>query len=164
MIFVTLGTQKFAFKRILELLVNLKKQGLLDDEIIAQVGFTDYDTPEINQKKFFTEAKMKDIIKRANLVITHGGTGSIITALELEKKVLAVPRLKVYSEHVDDHQLDIVSEFHKNGYIECYLGNNQYEFLNKIKITLDTNFKEYKKDNKKVLEDLLNYIIKEKLN
>ena len=51
------------------------------------------------------------------MIITHGGVGSIITAIEQGKKVIAVPRLKKYKEHVNDHQLDIINSFNDAGYI-----------------------------------------------
>ena len=60
---------------------------------------------------------MKKLINKADLIITHGGVGSIITSIEQGKKVIAVPRLKEYNEHVNNHQLDIVKSFDEMGYI-----------------------------------------------
>ena len=45
------------------------------------------------------------------MVITHGGTGVIIGAVKQGKKVIAVPRLASYGEHVDDHQVQLLREF-----------------------------------------------------
>ena len=44
-------------------------------------------------------------------MITHGGTGVIIGAVKKGKKVIAVPRLAKYGEHVDDHQLQLLHQF-----------------------------------------------------
>ena len=50
-------------------------------------------------------------MEKANIVITHGGTGAIIGAVKKGKKVIAVPRLAKYGEHVDDHQLQLIKQF-----------------------------------------------------
>ena len=50
-------------------------------------------------------------MEKANIVITHGGTGAIIGAVKKGKKVIAVPRLAKYGEHVDDHQLQLIKKF-----------------------------------------------------
>ena len=56
-------------------------------------------------------------MSKASFIITHGGVGSIISSLKLNKKVIAVPRLSKYNEHVNDHQLQIIEDFDKQGYI-----------------------------------------------
>ena len=61
------------------------------------------------------EEKLKELIEKADLIITHGGVGSIVTALKMHKKVIAVPRLSGFYEHVNDHQIQIVDTFDKQG-------------------------------------------------
>ena len=56
--------------------------------------------------------------EEARLIITHGGVGSIVGALKMNKKVIAVPRLKEFNEHVNDHQKQIVENFDKQGFIK----------------------------------------------
>ena len=55
--------------------------------------------------------------EQADLIITHGGVGSIISSIKKGKKVIAVPRLQRYHEHVNDHQKQIVEDFDKKRYI-----------------------------------------------
>ena len=62
--------------------------------------------------------KFNELIEQANIIITHGGVGSIVTAVKLCKKVIAVPRLRKYGEHVNDHQIQIVETFSKQGFIK----------------------------------------------
>ena len=62
--------------------------------------------------------KFNELIEQANIIITHGGVGSIVTAVKLGKKVIAVPRLRKYGEHVNDHQIQIVETFSKQGFIK----------------------------------------------
>ena len=66
---------------------------------------------------FIDYQEMEKLIEKADLIITHGGTGSIVTPLKKGKKVIACPRLKKYREHVDDHQQQIVDIFSEVGYI-----------------------------------------------
>jgi UDP-N-acetylglucosamine transferase subunit ALG13 len=51
------------------------------------------------------------------VVICHGGTGSIITALREGCHVIAVPRLSELEEHYDDHQSEITDAFERRGLI-----------------------------------------------
>ena len=58
-----------------------------------------------------------DLLSKCSLVITHGGVGSIMSAIKMGKKVIAVPRQKKYDEHVNDHQLEIINTFKNQGLI-----------------------------------------------
>jgi UDP-N-acetylglucosamine transferase subunit ALG13 len=54
---------------------------------------------------------------RADLVICHAGVGTLMTAIDLGSKPLAIARLAQYGEHVDDHQLQIARAFRDAGYV-----------------------------------------------
>lgn len=134
MILVLLGTQNNSFHRLLEEIQKNIDNGNIKEEVVVQRGYTKFESKDM---KIYTQLpidEIKKLIDEADLVITHGGVGSIVTALEENKKVIAVPRLKKYSEHVNDHQLDIVKSFDEAGYI---IGLNSVEELgqaiNKIK-------------------------------
>ena len=66
---------------------------------------------------FINYAEMEKLVDKADLIITHGGTGSILGPLKKNKKVIACARLAKYGEHVDNHQEELVSIFAKEGYI-----------------------------------------------
>ena len=55
--------------------------------------------------------------KEADLIISHGGTGALISALKLGKKVIAVPRRKMFEEHIDDHQMQVTEVLAEKGYV-----------------------------------------------
>ena len=74
--------------------------------------------------EFTTQREMEALIQNANLIITHGGVATIIEGLNHGKKIIAVPRLKKYKEHVNDHQLQIIENFDDSGYI---IGTNGVE-------------------------------------
>ena len=64
-----------------------------------------------------SQEDFSNYMQKADLIITHGGVGSIITALNHGKKVIAAPRLSKYGEHVNDHQLQIIKCFEQKNYI-----------------------------------------------
>lgn len=113
MILVTLGTQKQPFTRLLDAIENSK----IKDKIIVQAGHTKYDSKKMQIFDFIDYEEMNKLVDEADLIITHGGTGSIVGPLKKNKKVIACPRLKKYGEHVDDHQIQIVEMFSDVGYI-----------------------------------------------
>lgn len=113
MILVTLGTQKQPFTRLLDNVENSK----LKDEIIVQAGHTKYSSKKMKIFDFIDYEEMEKLVDKADIIITHGGTGSIVGPLKKGKKIIACPRLKKYSEHVDDHQIQIVDMFSEVGYI-----------------------------------------------
>ena len=113
MILVTLGTQKQSFTRLLDYIENSN----IKDEIIVQAGHTKYESQKMKIFSFIDYNKMNEYIKKADLIITHGGTGSILTPLKKGKKVIACARKQEFGEHVDDHQEQLVSIFADEGYI-----------------------------------------------
>lgn len=129
MIFITLGSQKFQFNRLLEEVDKLIEQGIITEEVFAQIGYSDYKPKNYKYNKFLDRDEFNEIIKKCDKVITHGGTGAIINAVKNNKKVIAIPRLAKYGEHVDDHQLQIVKKFKEMGVISIC---NDTKYLKKI--------------------------------
>lgn len=113
MILVTLGTQHQEFKRLLDYIEKSK----INDEIIVQAGYTKYNSKKMKIFDFIDYDKMDEYVKKADLIITHGGTGSITGPLKESKKVIACARLSKYGEHVDNHQTEIVDVFADEKYI-----------------------------------------------
>ncbi len=111
MIFVTLGSQKFQFSRLLKAVDKLVKDRIITDEVFAQTGCSDYEPENYKFKQFMDRDEFAAIMEKADIIITHGGTGTIIGAVKKGKKVIAVPRLAKFGEHVDDHQLQLVEHF-----------------------------------------------------
>lgn len=156
MIFVTLGSQKFQFNRLLKKLDNLVKNSKIKEEIFAQIGYSDYKPQNYKYKDFVDRDQFKDIMSKSDIVITHGGTGAIITAVKQEKKVIAMPRLAKYGEHVDDHQIQIVKEFEDSGIIKAVY---DIEDLEKALISINSeHFKKYKSNTQTIINDIEEYI------
>jgi UDP-N-acetylglucosamine transferase subunit ALG13 len=121
MIFIALGSQKFQFNRLLKKVDELLEAGIIQEEVIAQIGYSNYLPINYAFHNFLNQDEFEDAVQRSDIVIAHGGTGVIISAVKEGKKVIAVPRLKEYGEHVDDHQLQVIKQFDEMGLIEaCY--------------------------------------------
>ena len=117
LIFVTLGTQDKPFYRLLEALEYQINIGNISEEVVVQAGGTKFKSDKMKIFDLVSQDDFAQYIKCSRIIITHGGVGSIITALSNDKKVIAVPRLAKYGEHVNDHQLQILKCFEKKGYI-----------------------------------------------
>ena len=117
MVFVSLGTQDKEFPRLLKEVDKLIDEGIIKDEVIAQIGQTKYTSKNMKLYDYIAKDEMLKIMKEAKYIITHGGVGTILDALKMNKKVIAVARLKLYKEHVNDHQLQIIKEYTKLGYV-----------------------------------------------
>lgn len=156
MIFVTLGTQDKSFVRLLENLDKIIEKNKIKDEVIVQAGYTNYASK--NMKIFNTIPKDEFIkyIKKCDLIITHGGVGSIFDGLKNNKKVIAVPRLSKYKEHTNDHQLEVVDEMAKEGYIIGIFDMNDLE--DAIAKSKNWQPKKYKSNNKNMINLLEDYI------
>ena len=121
MIFVTVGSQKFQFNRQLEKIDGLIDKGIIAEKVFAQTGASDYVPQNYAYENFLDRTAFAQKITECDKVITHGGTGVIIGAVKKGKKVLAVPRLAKFGEHVDDHQLQLLKQFDELGIIiACY--------------------------------------------
>lgn len=117
MILVMLGTQNNDFHRLLDEVEKNIENGNINEEVIVQAGYTKFISDKMKIFSMTSKENLKDLIKKADLIITHAGVGSIEMSLEQNKKVIAVPRLKKFKEHVNDHQKDIEGEFNKRGWL-----------------------------------------------
>lgn len=156
-IFVTLGSQKFQFNRLLKAVDELCENNIIDSQsVFAQIGYSDY-VPKNYQYDFFLDRdKFSMEMKRADIVITHGGTGAIIGAVKMGKKVIAVPRLAKYGEHVDDHQLQIVNQFESLD-IVCS-STNLTDLSNLLEIVKKRNFRKYKSNTERIINSINTFI------
>lgn len=126
MILVTLGTQDKPFTRLLDKISEQIDNGYINEEIIVQAGCTKYSSEKMKIFDLVPMDELDRLTKEADLIITHGGVGSIIGALKYEKKIIVCPRLKKYGEHTNDHQLEITDNFSESGYICAFNENDDF--------------------------------------
>lgn len=156
MILITLGTQDKQFTRLLDMVQEQINKGNIQDKIIVQAGYTKYESKDMEIFDLIDRDKFADLISKCDLLITHGGVGSIITGLQHDKKVIVAPRLAKYNEHMNNHQLQIVNNFSKKGYIlPLYENDDLNKVLKQVK-----NFKpkKYKSNTKNMIKLIENYI------
>lgn len=88
-----------------------------DHEFIAQLGNTKYKSDKIRCLEFIPETEFKDMISRADIVITHAGSGALFSAIKQNKKIIGVARLHDYKEMANNHQTELVKKLTEDGYI-----------------------------------------------
>ncbi len=105
MIFVTVGTHEQPFNRLVECIDNLKRDGVIEEEVIIQTGYSTYEPKYCTWKKLYPFQEMTRLVNEARIVITHGGPSSFIMPLQVGKTPIVVPRKYEFNEHVNDHQV-----------------------------------------------------------
>lgn len=117
MIFVTVGSRNYPFDRLFKKLDELYEDGILTESMFAQIGTSSYMPKNYEYNDFITPDEFLNKVNTANIVVTHGASGSIMKALNAGKKVIAVTRLEKYGEHINDHQIQNNEAFDSNGYV-----------------------------------------------
>ena len=126
------------------------------------MGSTEYTSNKMEIHKFLPSKQFEKYMKEARIVITHAGVGTIIWGLRLNKKMIVAARLKEYKEHVNNHQLQILETFAKDGFIIPL--NNFNELEQKIKEADKFRPKKFVSNNEnfvKSLDDEITKLIKE---
>jgi len=156
MIFVTLGSQKFQFNRLLKAIDEQIGAGKIKDRVFAQIGCSDYKPQNYGFKDFLNRDEFSDVMNKAEIVITHGGTGAIIGAVKKCKKVIAVPRLAKYGEHVDNHQKQLVGQFKDlDLIIEC---DDCENLSNAVEAVKTRSFKKYESNTVNIIKSIDDYL------
>lgn len=106
MIFVTVGTHEQQFNRLIIEIDELKKKGIITDEVFIQTGYSDYEPKYCNWSSILTFNEMSKYIDEARIIITHGGPSSFQSVMQRKKIPIVVPRKYSLDEHVNNHQLD----------------------------------------------------------
>ncbi|HEM5253829.1 TPA: multidrug MFS transporter, partial [Streptococcus suis] len=106
MIFVTVGTHEQPFDRLLKEVDYLVEKGVITEEVFIQTGYSTYIPKNCKWSKLLSFDKMNELMEKADIIITHGGPATFMSAIAKGKKPIVVPRLEKYGEHVNDHQLD----------------------------------------------------------
>lgn len=156
MVFVTLGSQKFQFDRLLREIDRLIEKGIITDDVFAQIGASNYVPKNYTYTKFLNRDEFAEKLNSCDTVVTHGGTGVIVKSVKLGKKVLAVARLAKYGEHVDDHQIQIINQFTAMNLIAGCSETEEIEM--KYKSLLSMNFSKYESNTETIIKSIEEYI------
>ena len=154
-IFVTVGSQKFQFNRLLKAVDDYCRDNQCGAEVFAQIGYSDYVPQNYGYTKFLDRDEFRAETAKADLIITHGGTGAILGALKAGKKVIVVPRLARYGEHVDDHQLQLLEKFEKGNLI-CAC--RDMDLKKAVETVITTEYNAYQSNTQGILDSIEEFI------
>ena len=156
MIFVTVGTHEQSFERLVKKIDELKRDKIIDEEVIIQKGYTDYEPQYCKSYKLIGYDEMKEYLEKARIIITHGGPASFIAPLTIGKIPIVVPRQKNFNEHVNNHQKDFVEQVvaRDNSIIPCYNIDDLEELIKEYDSIVEKMKENYKSNNKSFCEKL----------
>ena len=165
MIFVTVGTHEQSFERLVKKVDDLKRDGVVDEDVVIQKGYTNYEPQYCESYELVNYNDMQKYLKTARIIITHGGPASFIAPLAIGKIPIVVPRQKKFNEHVNNHQKDFVEQIvaRDNTIIPCY-DIDELERLIKEYDSIVKNMKDNYKSNNKLFCKKLDEEIKNIFN
>jgi len=117
LLFATVGAT-LPFDRLVESVAALKTAGVIAEDIIIQRGIGGTAPPGLVSHETLPPDAMISTLREADIVVCHGGTGSLITALREGCRIIAMPRSFERGEHYDNHQSEITGAFARRGLIE----------------------------------------------
>jgi UDP-N-acetylglucosamine transferase subunit ALG13 len=116
LLFATVGVT-LPFDRMTEMVARLKTEGAIPEDVVFQTGIGGLAPPGMVAFETLSFDNMKAYLRDADIVVCHGGTGSVITALREGCRTIVVPRSFEKGEHYDDHQQEITSTFAARGLV-----------------------------------------------
>jgi UDP-N-acetylglucosamine transferase subunit ALG13 len=116
MIFITVGTS-FPFDRLVQAIDDAVTNKEIEAEFFAQVGKGGYRPKNFDSVETLNKGIFDEHFEKADAVISHAGMGTIAMALEQNKPIMVMPRMKKYKELVNDHQLSAAKRFEKLGHV-----------------------------------------------
>ncbi|MEP2530367.1 glycosyltransferase [Shimia sp.] len=108
MIFATVGTQ-LPFDRLLLALDGWAK-GHRGVPVLAQTGDSSQHFSTIETVSHLGMVEFEARFAAASLIVAHAGMGTILSAAEIGKPILLMPRRADLNEHRNDHQKDTARE------------------------------------------------------
>jgi len=143
MIFVTVGTQ-LPFDRLVRSVDEWAAEAG-ETNVFAQTGASHYTPSHISSMKFLGVKEFDRKVSQADLLVSHAGMGSIITAMEMSKPIVVMPRLARFDEHRNDHQLATVNRFKKLSNV--FVAESEEELGCAINEALAANLSESKENH-----------------
>lgn len=104
MIYATTSGMPFPFWRLIKKMDDIA--GQIEEEVVIQ-GAVDYETRNASYFRYFRRHEADDMLRKARLIVSHAGAGTIIKAIEYSTPIIILPRLKKLNEHYSDHQIEL---------------------------------------------------------
>jgi len=107
--------------------------------------------PKSHSYVYFSREKYRELIANAEIVITHGGAGTVYELLEAGKKIVLVPNLS----RIDKHQEEMAQFIENNQYgIVC---RNMKNLRECVEICYQMTFRNYEKTPFFMAEDIIKF-------
>jgi len=116
-VLVTVGNATQPFSRLLEAVDRLIGEGVFNHApVLIQCGHAGgFQARHCEQRDFLAMDEFVGALRQAELVIAHGGAGTLFHLLQAGKVPIVMPRRAQYGEHVDDHQYELVQALSEEG-------------------------------------------------
>jgi UDP-N-acetylglucosamine transferase subunit ALG13 len=131
-IFVTVGSQE-PFDRLIHAIDEWASSRGRSDAF-AQIGNSTFRPRHIEFTKFLDPVEFKRAVREAKIIVAHAGMGSIISALELGKPIVVMPRRGKLRETRNDHQVDTAERFGSHGHV--IVAQDEHDFAEKLDYAL----------------------------
>ena len=115
MIFVTVGSE-LPFDRLIRAVDEWAGRTGRDD-VVAQIGCGAETPKHIDFVETLDPASYRDHCWGASTIIGHAGMGTILTALEMARPLLVMPRRAKFMETRNDHQVATAKHFTQSTHI-----------------------------------------------
>ena len=147
MIFVTVGTHEQPFNRLIKEVDRLVETGVIKDDVFIQTGYSTYEPKFCKWSNLISFDEMNKLMRTSDIIITHGGPATFMSAVSNGKRTIVVPRQEKYGEHVNDHQVDFSRKVNDKYHLFYLLEdvNNLQKIL--CKINSEESFNKLKSNN-----------------
>jgi UDP-N-acetylglucosamine transferase subunit ALG13 len=108
-IFATVGSSPIGFARMMQAL-----EAISPDELTVQHGPAPVPPGAVGYD-FLPFGRIVDLMRAADVVISHAGVGSIMCALQAGHMPIVFPRYERFGETVDDHQAELAAALAQRG-------------------------------------------------
>lgn len=115
MIFITVGTGRFPFERLIKCIDEAIINHKIEEEVFGQIGKYGYKPKSFPCKEFIGFDEMVKNIQNADIIVSHAGVGSLLLCLNLGKIPILFPRDAALGELLDNHQFEFAKKIDSLG-------------------------------------------------
>jgi UDP-N-acetylglucosamine transferase subunit ALG13 len=113
MILVTVGTHEQPFDRLVEAAAALGDR----EHLIVQYGTSSITDGPGEWVDYMSFDELAEQARRARVVVSHAGVGSIVLARRYGHRPIIMPRRPHLGEHVDEHQMQLTRRLAEAGIV-----------------------------------------------
>jgi UDP-N-acetylglucosamine transferase subunit ALG13 len=123
MIFVTVGSE-LPFDRLVRIIDEWAEANHRHD-VFAQIGPSKFRPAHVEFSPFLDPPEFRRRFERADIIVSHAGMGTVLTALEMGKPLLVMPRRAQLGEVRNDHQQATAEHLRERAQVHVAFGNDE---------------------------------------